>query len=55
MAFNGKQFKGIARIMRDVKRAEAEARNANTPHENTKAHRLDRCDCHEEGNPYSVR
>lgn len=43
--FHGKQGKGAQRVRKAVLRAEAEERNANTPHENTRAHRLSRCDC----------
>lgn len=37
--------KGLARINRQLKRAEAEARNAMTPHDRTRAHRENRCEC----------
>jgi len=43
--FTGKQGKGAQRAARDVRRAEAEHRQALTEHDNTKAHRLGRCDC----------
>lgn len=43
--FHGKAGKGAQRARKAVLRAEAEHRAAVTPHENTKAHRLGRCDC----------
>jgi hypothetical protein len=39
--FHGKQGKHAGRADRLVKRDEAEERNARTPHENTKRHRID--------------
>lgn len=41
---NGKN-KGVRRMWQLVKRRDAEARNAKTPHDRTKAHRLNRCGC----------
>jgi hypothetical protein len=43
MTWHGKQAAHATRTLRELKRAEAEVRNAATPHENTKAHRLGRC------------
>lgn len=47
--YNGKCGKGYSRTLRESKRAEAQERNKNTPHERTKAHRLSKCDCVPEG------
>lgn len=41
-AYSGPQGKGAAKKRRAVKRAEAEARNALTPPERRRAHRLGR-------------
>jgi hypothetical protein len=46
--FHGKQGKGAQRLRKETLRAEAEHRNAVTPHESTKAHRLGRCECTKE-------
>lgn len=43
--FHGKQGQGAVRAHKAVKRAEAEQRTLLTPHENTRAHRLGKCDC----------
>lgn len=37
--------RGLSRQVAELKRTEAEARNAATPHDRTRAHRLGRCDC----------
>jgi hypothetical protein len=37
--------RGALRELRRRRRAEAEERNAQTPHERTRRHRLGRCDC----------
>jgi hypothetical protein len=42
MAFHGKQYKGAARIARQLKREEAEARNAVTPDDQRRAARRER-------------
>lgn len=36
--------RGVLREMKAQRRLEAELRNLETPHEHTKAHRLNRCD-----------
>jgi hypothetical protein len=36
---------GLRRVLANLKRNEAEFRNTNTPHDRTRAHRLNRCDC----------
>lgn len=41
--YTGKQYPGAARTIRELKRREAGERNANTPHEKTRAHREGRC------------
>lgn len=38
-------IRGVLHMYRQWKRAEAEERNARTPHDRTKAHRLKRCSC----------
>lgn len=38
--WNGKMGKGVARVIREEKRAEAEQRQSNTLHERTKRHRV---------------
>lgn len=43
--FTGKQGKGAQRAAKAVRRVEAEHRQALTLHENTRAHRLGKCDC----------
>lgn len=45
MRFNGKMGKGFMTARRHMRRLEAEQRNAQTPHNRTKAHRLERCGC----------
>ena len=45
--FHGKQGKGAQRVRKAELREQAEARNAETLHGNTKAHRLGRCNCQE--------
>lgn len=45
--YAGPMGRGYARLLRQEKRKEAEARNARTPHDRTKAHRLGKCDCSE--------
>lgn len=48
MTWHGPQARNAARTLRELKRAEAEVRNAATLHGDTKAHRLGRCrDCKE--------
>lgn len=36
--------RGVNRALRDIRRRDAETRNLLTPHDRTKAHRLNRCD-----------
>ena len=43
--FHGKQSKGAMRVIRELKRTEAEQRQKGSVHTNSKAHRLGRCDC----------
>ena len=43
MTWNGRHGKGAMRAHREAKRREAQARNAETAHEDTRAHRLGRC------------
>ena len=43
--WNGRAYKGAMRQHREHKREEAEARNKLTPHDRTRAHREDRCEC----------
>lgn len=47
MTWHGPQPKGAARTRRAERREDAEHRNAETPHNRTKAHRLGKCDCTE--------
>lgn len=42
--FTGPQGTGAAVLHRATKKREAEERNALTPHERTRRHRLDKCD-----------
>lgn len=42
--FSGKQGRGAMRLWREVLREEAEERQANVKHENTRAHRMGKCD-----------
>lgn len=42
--FSGPQRKGAAADARAIRRAEAEARNANTPTERTRAHRREKAE-----------
>jgi hypothetical protein len=37
--------KGLARTVRELKREQAAERNAETPHDRTRAHRTGRCEC----------
>lgn len=43
--FTGAPNRGVARLLKEVKRTEAEDRNARTPHSRTKKHRLGTCGC----------
>lgn len=42
--WHGKQYRGAMRDLRKTKRREAEERNARTPHERTRTHRLMKCE-----------
>jgi hypothetical protein len=37
--------RGLSRLLRDLKRQEAEFRNESVDHESTRTHRHDRCGC----------